>query len=187
MKITLLVAPAKAGIHCGPTMGPHLRGDDNANFSFSPMGRRPMETPRRLDSSTSRLQNHGNKARMSMKTKEVEELRSRGVEEWKDQEPTANVALGPQAGRRGRLLDFSTAQLLDSDFQRNKARMSMKTKDNDKKSRSSGVVELGSGRTKSRPRMSPWGRRPEGADGSSTSRLLNFSTPIFNGTKRECL
>jgi len=71
-----------------------------------------------------------------MKKKEVEELRSRGVEEWKDQEPTANVALRPQAGRRGRLLDFSTAKLLDSDFQRNKARMSMKTKDNDKKSRS---------------------------------------------------
>ena len=48
-----------------------------------------------------------------MKTKEVEELRSRGVEEWKDQEPTANVALGPQARRCGRLLDLWTPHLLD--------------------------------------------------------------------------
>jgi len=51
----------------------------------------------------SEIEKWRNKARMSMKTKEegreVEELRSRGVEKWKDQEPTAKIAVRPQAGR----------------------------------------------------------------------------------------
>ena len=84
------------------------------------------------------LQNLGNKARMFMKTKdEDKKLRSQRVEELRGARTKSRLRRSP-SGRRpedsGRLLDFSTAQLLNSVFHRNKPRMSMKTKHKYKKS-----------------------------------------------------
>ena len=91
--------------------------------SDGPQAGRWRRAPQRLDSSTYRLQNRGNKARMSMKTnsREVEKSRSRGVVK-PDQEVRRGGAYGLS------LFDFqlSTLNCLTR-IRRNKARMSMKT------------------------------------------------------------
>jgi hypothetical protein len=57
----------------------------------------------------------------------VKMSRSQRVQEWKTK--SGAHASGRRLEGRGSLPESSTAQLLDSGFQRNKARMSMKTKD----------------------------------------------------------
>jgi hypothetical protein len=93
--------------------------------SDGPQAGRWRRVPQRLDSTTYRLQNRGNKARMSMKTnsREVEKSRSRGVVK-PDQEVRRGGAYGLS------LFDFQLSTLIClTRIRRNKARMSMKTKD----------------------------------------------------------
>jgi hypothetical protein len=98
--------------------------------SGGPQAGRWRRAPQRLDSSTCRLQNRRNKARMSMKTnsREVEKSRSRGVVK-----PDQQVRRGDAYGLS--LFDFQLSTLnCFTRIRRNKARMSMKTKEEVKKS-----------------------------------------------------
>ncbi len=126
-----------------------------------------------------------NKARMSMKTKEdVKNSRGQEVEESRGvkQEPAETPQ--PQSGLRraaSQLLDFPT---LRHRYRRNKARMSMKTKEEVKKSRGQEVEE--SRGAKQEPTGAPT------AVGVAVDRLLDSSTSrlfdtVIGGTKRECL
>jgi hypothetical protein len=168
--------------------------------SEGPQAGRRHRGPQRLDCPTPRLQNRGNKARMSMKTnsREVEKSRSRGVVK-----PDQEVRRGDAYGLS--LFDFqlSTVNCLTR-IRRNKARMSMKTKEEVKKSRTpspgsllsppspiSGVRWSDPNRTRNR---TPQGRglllTRFGRDAdclSLSDSQLSTSGLEFGGTKRECL
>jgi hypothetical protein len=124
--------------------------------------------------------NRGNKARMSMKTKEeVNKSSRRGV-----QSQVTTSTVGPLAGRpraAPRLLDSSTFRLQNST---NDPGMYMKTKEEVKKSGSRGVEESRSdgSATKFGEKVH---RRPAGQ--LPDSRLSTLDSQLSRGTKRECL
>jgi len=139
--------------------------------SEGPQAGRWRRAPQRLDSSTYRLQNRGNKARMSMKTnsREVENSRSRGAVK-----PDQEVRRGDAYGLS--LFDFqlSTLNCLTL-IRRNKARMSMKTKDKCKMSGSADRLFCGLRLFRAR-----WGRAADRKHGG-----LRYTK--IEGTRRECL
>jgi len=174
--------PPRGGVRGGEQRGRRLPTTPNPSFAkegscFSwflvPVSRQARATaPRRLV-----MQNSRNEPGISMKTKDNDKKsRSRGVEKLRSsgtrcataacQHP-ATQQLAPQ------LLNSSTPQL----FRGNKPRMSMKTKGDDKKSRSREVEELrGSGSAcETEACRRPAARRlaPQLLN-SSTSRLLGL-------------
>jgi hypothetical protein len=106
-----------------------------------------------------------------MKTKDkVKKSSSRGVKELRSQTKRLEVERRRFVTLRLSTLDFSTR------IRRNKARMSMKTKDEAKESSSRGVKESRSAKPRADCGPGALAGEPQAAGYSSTTRLLDFST-----------
>jgi hypothetical protein len=86
--------------------------EPTATVVRGPLFRRCWRVPQRLDSSTYRLRNRGNKARMSMKTNSrgVEEPRSRGVVEPKQEVDGRMPTACHSSTLNSRLLDLNSTE-----------------------------------------------------------------------------
>jgi hypothetical protein len=140
-----------------------------------------------LNSSTSQLFRR-NKPRMSMKTKdEDKKSSSREVEEWRSSGTGCETEARQHPATRQvapQLLNSSTSQL----FRGNEPRMSMKTKDEDKKSRSRGVEELRSSGTGCETEACQHPARRQLAPqllNSSTSQLFRRNEPGMSMKTKE--